>query len=255
MTLWRQNLPHRGMLCKQGFKCSRKWTILYVDMLPATLTSAPPHHHLSLLAYLFVPCPHHLHPMSLLAHRPLSREPPLGCSKLRGASLCAACSQGVEGLPPSAYSVTRRLRQLLLEEVNLVVSWRPVPRKWKRGRGGRVCCQLFLVLRLMSSSPLPNVSPGPYAPELRASSRPLKIQGSRSLRRAFSGCRGTAPFAYSATRRPRRLLLEEVNPVVSWRADPGKRKRGRGGRVCCQLFLVLLRLMSSSPLPNVSPGP
>src|SRR6266702_3894548 len=127
--------------------------------LPATLTSALP---ASQLAYLFVPCPHHLHPMSLLAHRPLSCEPPLGRSKLRGAGLCAAHSQGVEGLPPSAYLATCRLHRLLLEEVNPVVSWRAVPRKQKRGRGGRVCCQLFLVLlRLMSSSPLPNVSPGP----------------------------------------------------------------------------------------------
>src|SRR6266571_2351390 len=137
MTLWRQNLPHRVMLCKQGFKCSRKLTILYVDMLPATLTSAPPHHHLSLLAYLFVPCPHHLRTMSLLAHRPLSCEPPPGCSKLRGASLCAARSQGVRGTAPSAYLATRRPRRLLLEEVNPVVSWRAVPGKRKRGRGER----------------------------------------------------------------------------------------------------------------------
>src|SRR6266702_1467424 len=85
----------------------------------------------------FVSCLHHLCPMSLLAHRPLSHEPPLGRSKLRGAGLCTAHSQGVEGLPPSAYSATRRPRRLLLEEVNLVVSWRPVPGKWKRGRGER----------------------------------------------------------------------------------------------------------------------
>src|SRR6266702_232969 len=38
--------------------------------------------------------------MSLLAHRPLSCKPPPGCSKPRGAGLCAARSQGVEGLPP-----------------------------------------------------------------------------------------------------------------------------------------------------------
>src|SRR6266702_6203132 len=98
----------------------------------------------------------------IVTHRPLSCEPPLGRSKLRGAGLCTALSQGVEGLPPSAYSATCRLRRLLLEEVNPVVSWRAVPGKRKQGRGGRVCCQLFLVLlHLMSSSPLPNVSPGP----------------------------------------------------------------------------------------------
>src|SRR6266702_2292898 len=44
--------------------------------------------------------------MSLLAHRPLSCEPPPGRSKLRGAGLCAARSQGVRGTVPSAYLAT-----------------------------------------------------------------------------------------------------------------------------------------------------
>src|SRR6266702_3202977 len=44
--------------------------------------------------------------MSLLAHRPLSCEPPPGRSKLRGAGLCAARSEGVRGTAPSAYLAT-----------------------------------------------------------------------------------------------------------------------------------------------------
>jgi hypothetical protein len=63
----------------------------------------------------FVLCLYCLRPTSLLAswaHGPLSREPPPGHKKLRGAGLCTMCTH-VTGIAPSAFLATRRPRCLI----------------------------------------------------------------------------------------------------------------------------------------------
>ncbi|KAH9014069.1 hypothetical protein EDB84DRAFT_1443994, partial [Lactarius hengduanensis] len=84
---------------------------------------------------------------------------------------------------------------------------------------------------------------GPWAPELRVPSRPLKAQGSRSLR-------WIAPSAYLATRRPRHLRW-----LIRWAVGDLFPRSGSGGggevTVDTTWFSFLLSLTPLPPPPNV----
>ncbi|KAH9024728.1 hypothetical protein EDB84DRAFT_1440614 [Lactarius hengduanensis] len=110
--------------------------------------------------------------------------------------------------------------------------------------GGEVTVDTTWFSFLLSLTPLPpppNVPLwplGPWAPELRVPSRPLKAQGSRSLRRI-------APSAYLATRRPRHLIDGQSGGQLE--TCSREAEAGEGGEIT--MFLPLpLNVVLDPPL-------